>query len=350
MTYPISIIGLGAGTIDQLPLGIYRRIMSAQRLVVRTKDHPVIAQLAEEGIEIESFDHVYEACSDDFEQVYQVIVDKILQLAEQQPVLYAVPGHPAVAERTTVLLRESSADVTVLGGSSFLDDMFQAVEVDPIDGFQLVDSFDLASDQLNPNQHLIIMQVFNSLMAGDVKLTLMEQYPWEHSVFIVDAAGTDQQQIQEVPLHELDHFDGTYNLRSVYVPPLDRHEQVNSFGLLAHYIDEIISAEGDPWIIDQTNQSLIPYLEEETAELIEAIESEDPDHIVEELGDVLMQVMYHARIGELAGEFQLEDVIAALNRKLYRRHPHVFGDATAKTAEEVEILWQQIKAQEKEGD
>lgn len=92
---------------------------------------------------------------------------------------------------------------------------------------------------------------------------------------------------------------------------------------------------------------MIPYLKEETAELIQAIENEDTENTIEELGDVLMQVLYHTGFGEREGYFTLEDVLTTLNKKLRRRHPHVFDGVEINTIEELDKLWQKIKAEEK---
>lgn len=103
-----------------------------------------------------------------------------------------------------------------------------------------------------------------------------------------------------------------------------------------------------PWKAGQTHRSLARYLLEETHETLEAIDTGDDSHLREELGDLLLQVVLHARIAEQAGEFELRDVIEGLNRKLLRRHPHVFGSVVADTAEQVAQNWEELKRAEKE--
>ena len=116
-------------------------------------------------------------------------------------------------------------------------------------------------------------------------------------------------------------------------------------------MDALRSPGGCPWDASQTHESLIKYLLEEAHETVEAIESGDRSHLLEELGDVLFQVLFHARIAaEDEGDpFDIDDVAAELVAKLLRRHPHVFGDGEASTPEEVEAAWERIKAQEKPG-
>jgi XTP/dITP diphosphohydrolase/tetrapyrrole methylase family protein/MazG family protein len=105
---------------------------------------------------------------------------------------------------------------------------------------------------------------------------------------------------------------------------------------------------GCPWDIEQTHQSLVRCLIDEVSELIDTIDREDYPHMREELGDVLIQVVFHAQIAEERGQFDLDAVAREVNEKLVRRHPHVFGDgAKLGTADDVIVKWEQIKAQEK---
>src|SRR5699024_9913994 len=117
-------IGLGAGDVDQLPLGVYKKLTTSDRPVfVRTMDHPVIESLQAEGFSFTSFDHVYEA-SDQFETVYRTIVQQLLE-EPGSSIIYAVPGHPMLAEKTVqLLLEQEDVPVKVVGGQSYLDDLF----------------------------------------------------------------------------------------------------------------------------------------------------------------------------------------------------------------------------------
>jgi len=346
----IKIVGLGPSVLSEMTLGIYQAIMDKKKVFVRTKDHPVINELEKKDIEVCPFDYLYEKYDEDFDQVYPAIVEELKNEAAREDIIYAVPGHPNVAEKTVQLLQESECPVEILGGKSFIDDLFKAVNVDPVEGFQLIDSFDLDADQLQSSQHLVIMQIFHSFIASDVKLTLMEQYPDEHEVYFIDAAGSPEERVEKVKLYEMDFFKGVNNLRSLYVPPLARDKRVVSFDTLQRYIDEITSENGDIWIKQQTNQTLAKYFKEESDEFLEALEAGDLDNMVEELGDVLMQIMYQANLAEKDVFFSIEDVLSAINRKLRRRHPHVFDGVEANTPEEVDALWREIKKKEKRGE
>ncbi|MGJ7036521.1 nucleoside triphosphate pyrophosphohydrolase [Anoxybacillus eryuanensis] len=346
----ITIVGLGAGDIDQLSFGVYRTLKQANRIFLRTKDHPVVAQLEAEGIHVQSFDEIYEKY-DQFEQVYEHIVEHLCEEVKKGDVIYAVPGHPLVAERTVKLLLEKKDHISVRveGGQSFLDALFTAVELDPIEGFQFVDATSFQSDEIQLRNHIIFCQVYDSFIASDVKLALLEKLPHDYPVFIIYAAGSKQQRIEKVPLYELDRVVTVSNLTSVYVPKVENDELLyHDFTTLRRIIATLRGPNGCPWDRKQTHQSLKKYLLEETYELLDAIDRQDDENMIEELGDVLLQVMLHAQIGEDEGMFSIDDVIRVITEKMIRRHPHVFGDVHVEHAEHVVRNWEAIKQAEKE--
>nr|WP_263323933.1 nucleoside triphosphate pyrophosphohydrolase [Neobacillus sp. Marseille-Q6967] len=347
----IEILGLGAGDLEQLPVGVYKKLIQSSHVYLRTQEHPVVEDLVKEGLAYTSFDSIYEKY-DQFEKVYEEIVETLLAKAKKEQVIYAVPGHPLVAERTVQLLLEKgpleNTEIMISGGQSFLDALFQSLKIDPVEGFQLLDGTSLHTNQLQISQHMIIGQVYDSFVASNVKLTLMEVLPDDYDVFIVTAAGSKSEHIEKVPLFELDRKVSLNNLTSVYVPPVtDEKIMLKQFSKLREIIAVLRGPNGCPWDKEQTHESLKKYLIEETYEVIDAINSGDIDHLIEELGDVLLQVMLHAQIGEDDGYFAIEDVIEVLSEKMIRRHPHVFGNRTAEDSAEVVRNWQEIKKQEK---
>ncbi|WHY14239.1 nucleoside triphosphate pyrophosphohydrolase [Peribacillus frigoritolerans] len=350
----ITIIGLGAGDLEQLPLGIYKKLVQTGQCYVRTADHPVIGDLKREGINFTAFDGIYEK-HDQFEDVYEEIAETLLHEASNRSVLYAVPGHPMVAEKTVQLLLEKGPALGIAikleGGQSFLDPLFQAVRIDPIEGFQLLDGTDLSPDDLHITQHMIIGQVYDAFSASDVKLTLMEKLPDDYEVYIVTAAGSSQEKVTKCALFELDRQMELSNLTSVYVPPVkDEALRYREFSKLRRVIAELRGPDGCPWDKKQTHESLKKYLIEEAYELIDSIDEGDDEGMVGELGDVLLQVMLHSQIGEDEGMFTIDDVIEGITAKMIRRHPHVFGDVEVNGEEDVLVNWQKIKEGEKGGE
>lgn len=356
----VTIVGLGPGSWSGLPLGTLQLLESQQvsggPIFLRTERHPVVDDLRAKGIVFVALDDYYEA-ADAFEEVYQKITDRVLAEAKQQgEVLYAVPGHPGVAETTVQLLRQQSpaagVEVVIGPGHSFLDDLLIAVGVDPVDGMVLLDGTSLLPRQLNPSLHTIITQVYNREVASDVKLTLMQQYPDEYPVTVIKAIGVEgEQRVEIVQLYELDHLDWIDHLTSVYVPATHEEAVVNR--QLWKFVDIIAALRdpdtGCPWDLKQTHQSLRPYVLEEAYEVADAIDRDDAFDLSEELGDLLLQIVLHAQIGAEEGTFDIFDVIQSVSDKMIRRHPHIFGTGQAETSEEVVANWAEIKAQEKAG-
>lgn len=356
MSASLTIVGLGSGNPDQLTLGIIKRLRAASAVIVRTKEHPVMAALAELEIAAESFDGLYESLSS-FPEVYEAITSALIERAQSLPdgaeLVYAVPGHPMVAESAVSQLRrrcpEEGIELKVLGGESFLDEAFVRLGFDPIEGFQLLDASSIRSSQLQPELHTLIGQVYDTFTASEAKLCLMERYPDDYEVIVGHALGVEnEEKIERVPLYELDRLEGYGNLSLIYIPA-NREEEIQrrSFARLHEIVGILRSPEGCPWDREQTHDSIRKNLIEETYEVLETIDEDDPDHMKEELGDLLLQIMLHSQMEEEVGTFTVYDVIQGLNDKLIFRHPHVFGDKAAGNAEEALRNWDGMKAEEK---
>lgn len=344
----IQICGLGGGDLDQLSVGLYRTLTTYTGTVyARTIDHPVIETLQTEGVTFQSFDDVYTA-RDNFQDVYQTITKRLIDLSKTTDILYAVPGHPMLAEKTVqLLLADDTVKVEIIGGQSYLDDLFRAVKLDPIDGFSFLDATDVTRRDINYHQHLVFCQVYDQMIASELKLTLMEDLPDDYPVTVVEGAGAMSERIETVPLYDLDRAVQVSNLTSVYVKKPEVTLLSHRFDYIRDVIYRLRAPGGCPWDQKQTHESLRHHLIEEAYELIDAINEADDDGIIEELGDVLLQVLLHSQIGEDSGYFSVDDVIHTLAEKMIRRHPHVFGDVTVSSEADVIENWQAIKAKEK---
>lgn len=350
----ITIVGLGSSNEDHLTLGIYNLLKNSKVVYLRTKVHPVAEFLTQEGIRFETFDYLYDTLSE-YEQVYMKIASFIIGRAQSgEDIVYAVPGHPMVAEKSVKLLiddgRKYNISVNVQGGESFIDTFFSRLNIDPIEGFIFLNGETLQRKDLNPSKNIIIGQVYNRFIASDIKLTLMELYPDEMSVRLISNLGLKGKEvIKEVPLYQIDYKDEDFHhLSSLYIPKVtEEHIYERQFSRLTEVIEILRGPEGCPWDRAQTHDSIRKNLIEETYELAETIDELDFDHMLEELGDVLLQVMLHSQIAKEEGYFDIYDVIDQLNKKLIRRHPHVFGDKKAKEEEDALNYWQEAKKEEK---
>lgn len=349
----ITVVGLGSGGPHRLTIEALEVLKNAEKVYVRTLDHPVCEWLMTGEMELHSFDAIYEEEAD-FEGVYIRIVDELLEKALDGDVVYAVPGHPMVAEQTVQLLldqaeEDGGLEVEIVSGESFLDIVFSSFGLDPVEGFMLLDAPRLAEAQLNPRLHTIIGQVYDRHIASDVKLTLMAKYPDDYHVFIADKLGfAEGEQVIEIPLYEMDQDEYFSNHSLIYVPASEDDAVLRKdYERLKDIVATLRSPEGCPWDREQTHLSLRRHLIEEAYEVIAAIEQDDPDAMCEELGDLFLQVLLHAQIEAENGTFTLDDVIGQLNDKLIRRHPHVFGEERASSAEDAIKNWEAIKAKEK---
>ncbi len=365
-TAAITILGLGPGSIGDLTLeaqSILDQAARAHRAVhFRTTIHPTVETLLQQlpQLQIESFDRLYDE-SADWGTLYRRIAQEICGLAAQQPVIYAVPGHPLVGEASVQLLlsmaRERNLSIAIVAGLSFLEPVYTALELDPCEnGAQLVDATNLAAlrtDELAgkiiPTVPLLVAQVYNRRLASQVKLALGEFYPDEWPVKLVRAAGvaTDEMVI-ELPLYELDRDNLANHLSTLYLPPLDELTALRLPETL-RYITMRLRREPDgcPWDREQTHQSLVKYVIEETYEVVEALEEQDMEKLADELGDLLLQVYLHAEIARQEGDFAVGDVYEHVNAKLIRRHPHVFGNVEVSSAGQVLQNWEAIKREER---
>jgi len=350
MSPGIVVVGLGPGNPDQITLEAWRIIEGASEVYLRTSRHPAVAGLPQ-GTIYHSFDHFYEAYAS-FAEVYEQIAQAVLELGRRpQGVVFAVPGHPLVGETSVLrileLARGCGLDARVVAGVSFLEPTITALGIDPIEGLQICDATILAQrhhPNLDPDVGALVAQVYNRHLASEVKMTLMSLYHDEHPVKLVCAAGTAQSQVRELPLYALDRQNDLDHLTSVYIPPLaDR-------GSLASFQDVVVRLRapgGCPWDRQQTHQSLRSHLLEETYEVLAALDADDMQALKEELGDLLLQIMLHAQIASEDGDFKLTDSVQHIIAKLIRRHPHVFGEITVGSTEEVLRNWEQIKREER---
>ncbi|SET22614.1 tetrapyrrole methylase family protein / MazG family protein [Natronincola peptidivorans] len=349
----LTIVGLGPGAKEDLTLATLAAMKDHKEIYLRTEKHPVVAYLKEEGINYKSFDAIYEE-KEDFQEVYHHIADTLIEKAKKENVLYAVPGHPYVAENTVQLLIEgckrAGIDKKVYPAMSFVDAMFMALEIDPIDGFKLLDGLQLDKQQPDPSIANIITQVYDPFIASEVKLRLMDYYHDEQEIIVAKNAGIPTlERVERMPLYMLDRLEWVDYLTSIYIPSIDIHQKkyynVNN---LVEIMEILRSKEGCPWDIKQTHDSLKPYLIEESYEVLEAIDQKDDELLEEELGDLLLQVIFHCQIAKERNAFEIKDVVQVLCEKLVFRHPHVFKEVKADTSDEAVVTWEQQKRQEKQ--
>lgn len=358
----LTVLGLGPADARLLTREAWAALEAAPLVLLRTARHPAVAGLPK-ALRRRSFDREY-ARGENFEAVYQRIVEAVLAQARRGDVLYAVPGHPLVGEATTPALlaraRSEGIPTRVIGGMSFVEPCLEqlaaaGVYVDPLDGLQVCDALDLAAQHhpaLNPDKPALVAQIYARGVASEVKLTLMNQLAPEHAVWVVNgpdpAHPRRRRPAVSVALGVLDHQEAFDHLTSLFVPALPRLEGWGAASVegLHDTLARLRAPDGCPWDQKQTPESMREAILEEACEVIDAIDAGDTGALVEELGDLLFNVLFQAQIATEAAQFRMGDVVAAVDAKLKRRHPHIFGDVTVSGVGEVLTNWEAIKRQE----
>lgn len=350
----LKIIGLGAGAFEHLSLGAWQALKKSPRIILRTEVHPVIDRLKQEEIDYSSFDYLYKK-KDNFQEIYEEIVNILvneLNVHVDTEVVYAVPGHPYVAETSVSLIMErlksTDIEIEVIPSMSFLDVMYAVIGIDPNKGINVLDALNLDAQKINPNVNAIITQVYNGFIASETKLTLLERYRAEHMVTVIRAAGVKgEEKIKTTTLWELDHIPWFDHLCSVFVPASGEFSCRYPLDPLINVMEKLLGPDGCPWDREQNHITLRPYLIEETYEVLEAIELQDMYKLSEELGDLLLQVVFHSALAQQRQDFTIEEVIQSISEKMIRRHPHVFGHIEVADSTEVLKNWEAIKKLEK---
>ncbi len=353
MSPRVVVVGLGPGGPDLLTEGTRAAIAAAPHRFLRTARHPSASVVAPAV----AFDEVYDD-ADTLHEVYPEIVERVVAAATTHgEVLYAVPGSPVVAERTVELLvADDRVRCEVLPALSFLDLAWVRLGIDPVAaGVRVVDGHRFAVEAAGERGPLLVGQCDSLDVLSELKLVL-DAGPDpclgpDATVTVLQRLGLPDESRVEVRWTDLDRGAVVPDhLTSVWIPelaaPVSRE--------VAAFADLVATLRREcPWDREQTHQSLRRHLLEESYEVLEALDHVDPDtgegyeHLEEELGDLLFQVVFHTTLATEAGQFTLADVARGIDDKLRLRHPHVFGDVEVGSADDVVTNWELIKKDEK---
>ena len=347
MTGRIVVVGLGPGPLDLLTAATLREIERIPHRYLRTSRH----ESASAVTGATTFDHLYES-GGTFDEVYRHIVETLVEAANRDgEVLYAVPGSPFVLESTVqLLLADDRVQVTALPAMSFLDRAWALLGIDPVNaGVKLIDGHRFVEQAAGECGPLLVAQVHDKWVMSDVKLAY-EDATGDEEVMILHHLGLADERLVRTTWQELDRVHEPDHLTCLYIPRLANPVagEMQRLHRLARTLRERC-----PWDQEQTHASLIKHLIEETYEVVDAVnalDATDPatdQELIEELGDLLYQVEFHATIAEQEGRFTLSEVVNTLHDKLVRRHPHVFGDVQASTADDVVDTWDSVKRTER---
>lgn len=341
----ITIIGLGPGPKKLLTLEAYELLKDIDEVYFRTVEHPVAKELIDEGISYKSFDSLYDKY-ENFDELYQAVAEDLIKTAKTQgSVFYAVPGHPNLYDESVkyiYALADETFKVNIIYGASVHEVALSAIDTCVTDDLVITNALDVQKHRIDYKKNNLIIGVFNQFIASDLKVNLMNLYDLSHKLYYIHGAETDDASVGVIDLEDLDRQDDYNHLTCLYIPKL---KNKNNFSDLVEIMDFLRSEDGCSWDRKQTNKSLIPYTIEEVYELIETIETEDFEAFEEELGDLLLQVVFYAQINAEEGYFSINDVINQIVEKLIRRHPHLFNNK-GKTFDQPHENWDSLKKQE----
>jgi tetrapyrrole methylase family protein / MazG family protein len=311
---------LGPGDTDLLTAGTLAALDRYPVRFVRTRRHPAASVLADAV----SFDSVYEAAHT-MSSVYPTIVEQLVAAAGVHgTVLYAVPGSPLVAEHTVeLLLADDRVVLEVLPALSFLDLAWVRLGIDPVEqGVRIVDGHRFSVEAAGERGPLLIAQCDSAHVLSDVKLAL-DSGPTpcleaDAEVIVLQRLGLPDERVVRVRWAEIDRIEADH-LTSLYLPqlaaPIARE--------LMAFVELVATLRAQcPWDQEQTHESLRRHLLEESYEVLEAIDHLDTEsgegyeHLEEELGDLLFQILFHSQLATEAGQFTIADVAINVHDKL----------------------------------
>lgn len=334
-SFGITIVGLGPASHDLWTQAAYHCMAQANRVYLRTDQHPSIA-------DIPAATHSFEGLA------LTHLAAEVVRLGQQAAVVYAVPGHPALDDPSVPLIRVQAAThhipVTIIPGLSWLDAVLTALDVST-ENLQVVAAalvMPRHHPPLEPDRPALVTQV-TAGMLPQLQQVLLNAYPPDLPVTLIQRPGTPAEQTTTVALASL-AAEAVTGLAGLYLPGDTRHTSLSTF---QETIAHLRAPEGCPWDRKQTHQTLRPYLLEETFEVLEALDANDTAALADELGDLLLQILLHTQIAIDNGTFRMDEVIGHIHRKMLRRHPHVFDTVTLNDADEVVTNWEAIKKIEK---
>ena len=333
----ITVVGMGIRQ-GQLTLEGDSAIKSADKVVVKTALTATYTYFVDNAIEHITLDEIFENAPN-FDDLDRAVADTLLGYDKQGDVCFCVDGS-GYEDRSVALFRQTTNDIKIIVGVSRAQN--HAEPSIPLTAISCYDLISTVGWDYDTRSTLVVSNIDNEYTASQVKLVLGNLIGEETQV---EFGG------KSIALYELDR-QKEYNYDSyVKVNPMNTLDKSRfNFGDLYWIMRRLRDKDGCPWDKVQTHQSIRSNMIEEAYELVEAINNDDLDNMIEETGDVFLQAIFHCVIGEDTGEYNVQDALSGLCKKLISRHTHIFGEVKANNAEEALKAWEDAKAKEKNTD
>ena len=342
----LSIVSIGPGDVSLLNQETLNHLHAASPLILRTDHHPLSIWLKEQGIVFSSLDDLYDQY-DDFDTLCEQAAKRVSELSQggKHPV-YAVPD--MLSDRTVDYIlsdhKELFGNIILVPGFSYADYFLsQCRSYFRSGSIRIVTASELISTVYDPAETVLVTEIDNEILAGDLKTFLIRMLDDEAEVVFLQ----EKHAPVKILLYELDR-QKHYNHMTALLLPAAGYLQRSRHTIhdLVTIMDRLRAPDGCPWDKLQTHHSLQPYMIEEAWESVIAMDENDPDHMADELGDLLFQIVFHASIGKSFGEFDLTDVVSSICNKMIRRHPHVFDAHVPVLCKDLSDQWDMIKRSE----
>ncbi|HET6382885.1 MAG TPA: SAM-dependent methyltransferase [Armatimonadota bacterium] len=342
---PITIVGLGPGDPDQMSRAAWNVIQAAPLILARTRIHPTIHYLESFGVIVESCDDLYEATGS-FEQIYEAIADRVMERAGRgEAVVFAVPGHPLFGERSVELLRqrasEAGVELDLVPSPGFLDVVIPAVGLDVGAGLALLDG--AAPQPPPPGLHAIYYQVYNRLVASDLKLLLLESLPPQTLIWHVRSAGAPEEIVRQIPLYTLDRLDSDH-LTSIVIPANALNGPAPP--VLTH-ADEVFQSAAEVGFDWPDWNGPLDKIIEELDEIRQAVAAQDRVSMADEVGDLFLAAVNLSRKLDVDPDEATREALLKFIRR-FQSMEFLAGHRplTDFTPQQLDELWEAAKAEE----
>ena len=330
----ISVVAMGTKMGD-LTLDGLTAINNADVVVAKSNKTHVATTLASLQVDFESCDDVYQD-TDDFDQLNQQIVARLVKYSTQGDVAFCIygDGHD---DSTVEALFQANVPCQIVSGVSVLGSLNKGY----CDDYKVYTAQSFVAQKYPSNDNVLIKNVDDVLLAGEVKLKLLDCFDYDTQVLFFNQEGSKTITVEEVDRQSYNYQTSLF----VTKRPLTQRK-VHHYTDLLQVLTVLRGRNGCEWDKAQNHQTIKRNMVEEAYELVNALDKWDIENVIEELGDVLMQVAFHVDMAMDDGEFTATEVYSYVCNKLISRHPHVFGNVVANDVQTALNSWDSVKQQQ----
>ena len=324
----ISIVGLGYGSIDDLTIKTFKMLKEAKNVFVNNLEYSIVNSFKEEGVVFKDYKELL------------VNIEKYSELDENT--VYAVWGNTFENDEVIIRCKEKNINYNLYEGYG-IETFLERCIGEKVGDIITLNSCNISKWNIDKRKSFIITDLISEKDINKVKSELLKVYYKDTDIYHIKAGSNKIE--AKYRIDDIDKIEGLDEQSLIYVKENSKGKK-DIHDLMA--VIEVLRGEnGCPWDKEQTHDSIKKDIVEESYEVLDAIDNENVEGIIEELGDVLFQVLFHASLGREEEEFSLLDITDGISNKMIYRHPHVFGNTSVNSTEEVLVNWDELKKNEK---